>query len=190
MLEGCFDESITDINKSGVQMLWGHDMKEIIGGWEKAWMSKDLLKASGELLFEDINRAKEAFVLWKKKLCTGISIGFRSSDYMLMEDYEDGKWVGWHFEFKRVEIYEASLVAWPANEKAKINSIKQDAYLAEMRKKENVEFSINKLAEIQEFLASHGLSQEQASILIDEKNFKRRMSIAKIGQLARFSASN
>ena len=187
MLKGCFDESISDINKSGIPTLWGHDIKEIIGGWESAWMANDLLKADGELLVEDIRRAKEAVVLYKKKLCTGISIGFRSSDYTLVEDFVDGKWAGYHFEFAKVDIYEASLVAWPANKKAKINNIKMDDCLKDIRKRANITFSIEKIGEIQEFLASHGLSQSQASILVDEANFNKRVSLNKIAGLAKFT---
>ena len=192
MVKGCFDDTIKDINKDGVPMLWSHNKSEFVGEWVKTYIKNKLLMGEGDLYHKDIQRAKEAVFLYQKDLVKGISIGFTSKDYKIVDEYNEGRWVGWHYEFYTVDIYEASLTAWPANEKAQITEIKNTKDFVEetiKRVKSQINnsynFSLDRPEEIVDFLANHGLSETQAKSLINMDKMHERSAISRLASFAK-----
>jgi HK97 family phage prohead protease len=57
-------------------MLFGHKPNDPVGVWNEIKEGNDGLEANGQLLINDVARAKEVHALVKAKALTGISIGF------------------------------------------------------------------------------------------------------------------
>ncbi len=75
------------------------------------------LWVKGQLLINDIARAKEAYALLQAKAINGMSIGYVSRDdsYDRLTDVRT---------LKKVDIYEGSIVTFPMNPMASVNSVK------------------------------------------------------------------
>lgn len=106
-------------NKNGVVMLKHHDRKLIPGIWTLLQENKKGLITNGSLLLET-QLGKETHVEMKAGAIKGLSIGFRT----LID-----KWVHTANKpsiryIKEVELFEISIVAFPANTRATITSVK------------------------------------------------------------------
>lgn len=94
-------------------MLWAHQMGEPIGRWVSMRETERGLEVRGKL--SDVPRARDARTLAADG-ALGLSIGFRPGDY---DTNDTGNRV-----LRAVELVEISLVAVPANSRAKITSVK------------------------------------------------------------------
>ncbi len=113
--KGAFLKSLQDRPASKVFMFWQHDNKEIIGEWTNMEEDAKGLLVEGKLFIDDIQQAKEAFFLMRKKLINKLSIGFR----IIEKTFEAGKRM-----LKAVDLIEVSIVTFPANEEASIIAVK------------------------------------------------------------------
>jgi HK97 family phage prohead protease len=98
-------------------MLWQHDSRQPIGIWEKMQEDDTGLLSTGNLLIHDVYRAKEAYALLKAGAISGLSIGYWARDYS--RDQKTGIRT-----LKELELLEASLVTFAANELAKVTAVK------------------------------------------------------------------
>ena len=98
-------------------LLWQHDSRQPIGVWESMKEDEKGLLVKGRLLKEDIHRAREAYALLKAGALSGMSIGYFARDYSM--DEKTGVRT-----LKDIELVEASLVTFPANDKARVDSVK------------------------------------------------------------------
>jgi HK97 family phage prohead protease len=116
---GAFAESLNQWKEAGrlPPVLWQHRSGEPIGPFVQ--MSEDGvgLRVKGQLLVNDVQRAKEARALMKAKAVNGLSIGF-----VTREDSYD-KVTGIR-TLKKVDLWEVSVVTFPANPAAQISSVK------------------------------------------------------------------
>jgi HK97 family phage prohead protease len=119
---GAFKESLAAHRKSSRQppLLWQHDAQEPIGAWREMYEDNHGLFVKGDLFIKDIALAKEAYKLLKENVVTGLSIGYRTQES--------------HFEQKggvrvltKLDLMEVSLVTFPANEMARVSSVKSAA---------------------------------------------------------------
>ena len=116
MAKGCFDEFLK--NKTTVPMLFNHDRNQVIG---KLMLSADDKGLIAKGVFNlDIPKAHEVYAMCKHGDIDSMSIGF------LVEEHEPinkerpyGAW-----KMKKVDIVETSVVTIPANDMAKIESVK------------------------------------------------------------------
>jgi HK97 family phage prohead protease len=115
IIPGAFTETIID-RKSDIKLLWQHDMREPIGIIEQIEEDGLGLFIKGRLLFE-VNRAKEAYALMKEGVLTGLSIGY--SPVRFKRDPENGTRI-----LEKVDLWEISLVTFPANEAARVTTLK------------------------------------------------------------------
>lgn len=115
---GAFTKSLEAQKTAGKMpsLLWQHKSDEPIGVYTA--MSEDSvgLKVSGQLALKTV-RGAEAYELLKMKAVSGLSIGF------VTRDHSDDRATGIR-TLKQVDLWEVSLVTFPANDVARINSVK------------------------------------------------------------------
>ncbi len=118
VLPGAFVESLERHKReeTNVLMLWNHDSGEPIGVWEDLEEDKKGLWGKGRLLL-DIQRAREVHALAKNKAIGGLSIGYRE-----LEAEREGN----IRLLRKLDLREISPVTFPANRRARIESVKSD----------------------------------------------------------------
>lgn len=118
VMPGAFVESLAKHRREGssVLMLWNHDSREPIGVWEDLAEDSKGLWGKGRFLL-DIQRAREVHSLAKAKAIGGLSIGYRE-----VETEPDGQ----IRLLKKLDLYEISPVTFPANRRARIESVKSE----------------------------------------------------------------
>ena len=100
-------------------MLFGHRPNDPVGVWNSIVEGQDGLQAKGQLLVNDVARAKEVHALVRAKALTGISIGFITRKASPRKS--GGR------DIKSVELVEISLVTVPMHPGARITSAKSAA---------------------------------------------------------------
>ena len=115
MLPGAFHDTLA-ARGNQVKLLWQHDMGEPIGRIENIMEDENGLYVQGRLML-DITRAKEAYSLMQEGVVQGMSIGYSPVRYRI--DPDTGVRL-----LEAVDLYEVSLVTFPANEAAQITVVK------------------------------------------------------------------
>lgn len=115
---GAFAESLKAHKAEGTMpaMLWQHDSEEPIGVWTAMVEDAKGLKVVGKLALDTV-RGKEAHALLKMGALNGLSIGFVSKQWAYDRETEVRT-------LTEIELWEVSLVTFPANQKARITNVK------------------------------------------------------------------
>lgn len=115
---GAFAESLKAHKAEGTMpaMLWQHDSDEPIGVWTSMTEDEKGLKVVGKLALDTV-RGKEAHALLKMGALNGLSIGFVSKQWAYDRESEVRT-------LTEIELWEVSLVTFPANQKARITNVK------------------------------------------------------------------
>ena len=115
IVRGAFAETL---QKKTPVMLWQHDSAEPIGVYERIREDEIGLWLEGRLLL-DIEKGREAYILLKNRAIRGLSIGF----FPLAWEWEtrDNRRVR---VLKDIDLWEVSLVTFPANSKAVVDEVK------------------------------------------------------------------
>ena len=98
-------------------MLWQHNMSEPIGIYTEMREDDIGLYVKGRLLIDADPLAKRAHAHMKAGSLSGMSIGYILDDYEY--DKEKGVWI-----LKAIDLWEVSLVTFPANDDARITDVK------------------------------------------------------------------
>lgn len=116
---GAFKKSLAEWSKKGrlPPLLWQHDRREPIGVFTKMVEDEKGLFVEGRLLIDDIPQARAAYALLKEKALGGMSIGYRE---ILIEQDHDEKVTN----LLELDLWEVSVVTFPANEEATVDSVK------------------------------------------------------------------
>lgn len=116
---GAFKKSLAEWAKKDrlPPMLWQHDRREPIGVFTKMVEDEKGLFVEGRLLIDDIPQARAAYALLKEKALGGMSIGYRE---ILIEQDHDEKVTN----LLELDLWEVSVVTFPANEEATVDSVK------------------------------------------------------------------
>lgn len=116
---GAFKKSLAEWAKKGrlPPMLWQHNRHEPIGVFTKMVEDEKGLFVEGRLLIDDIPQARAAYALLKEKALGGMSIGYRE---ILIEQDHDEKVTN----LLELDLWEVSVVTFPANEEATVDSVK------------------------------------------------------------------
>lgn len=143
---GAFKKSLAAWRKKkrAPAMLWAHKTDEPIGVWTSMEEDETGLATEGKLALKT-QRGAEAYELLKLKAISGLSIGFNPIKSKL--DDVTGKRT-----LVEIELWETSLVVFPANDEARIGSVR--AALREGRKVRH--------SDIEEILRREGFSYAQA----------------------------
>lgn len=113
ILPGAFKENL-DTNK--IKLLWQHNPSEPIGNIIDIYENDVGLYIVAHLLL-GVKKAEEAYLMLKTGTINGLSIGYIPIKYDV--DHESGARV-----LKQVELWEVSLVTFPANSEAQIINVK------------------------------------------------------------------
>lgn len=122
IMPGAFAKSLDNHKSRGTlpAMLWQHSMRDVVGIYEAMDEDAHGLKLAGELFIKDsIPEADKAYTLMRRKAITGMSIGFNIPKGGEEYNKELNIW-----EIKEVDLVEVSIVTWPANPEAQIESVK------------------------------------------------------------------
>lgn len=139
-------------------MLWQHDSAEPIGVWTKIAEDEKGLYMEGRLLTGKVARASEAHELLKAGAIKGLSIGYRPKAWEWSKD-DIGDSIRY---LKEIDLWEVSLVTFPANEAAVVTSVK----------------SLESIRDIEETLRDAGFSRSEAKSLISRvKDLQREAEI-------------
>lgn len=124
---GAFAESLADHKSAGTMpaLLWQHRIGEPIGVYASIEEDSIGLKLSGRLALKT-NRGAEAHELLKMKAINGLSIGF-----VTREDAFDR--VTGIRTLKRVDLWEVSLVTFPANDAARVTGVKSIEQIEDLK---------------------------------------------------------
>lgn len=118
VMPGAFTKSLNKkaANDQLVPILWQHDPHNPIGVYPSIKEDGHGLLVSGQLV-QGVQQADEAYLLMKARALTGISIG-----YMPVKDTYDSK--SKTTSIIEVDLWEASLVTFPALDSARVDSVK------------------------------------------------------------------
>ena len=144
---GAFSDSLESHKSKGTMpaLLWQHRGGEPIGVYTSMEEDDVGLKVSGKLALKTVKGA-EAYELLKMKAISGLSIGFVSR-----EDSFDR--VSRIRTLKKVDLWEVSLVTFPANDAARVQGVKSIEELSTIRDAES-------------YLRDSGLSRTEARAFI------------------------
>lgn len=121
ILPGAFAKGL---GKRKVKMLWQHDPSRPIGVWDEMREDDRGLYVRGRILSE-VEKGREAIALMSAGAIEGLSIGYRTVD----AEYKDGNRM-----LKEVDLWETSIVTFPANElaEASVKSIETERDLEQV----------------------------------------------------------
>lgn len=119
VMPGAFKASLDALQAKGRQpaLLWQHDTREPIGIYTEVREDDVGLTVKGRLLINDDPLAKRAHAHMKAGSLSGLSIGYMLKDY----EYDNEKGA---FLLKEIDLWEISLVTFPANDEARISEVK------------------------------------------------------------------
>ena len=119
ILHGAFAKTLLG-RISAIKLLWQHQQDEPIGMFDRMFEDERGLYVEGQLLL-DVQRAKEAHALLKAEAISGLSIGYSPTRYRIDEE------TGVRY-LSEVELWEISLVTFPANSEANVTVVKGDDF--------------------------------------------------------------
>ena len=122
MLRGAFTRTL-DGRSSEIKLLWQHQQHEPIGLFDRMFEDEHGLYVEGRLLLS-VQRAQEAHTLLKARAINGLSIGYSPVRYRIDPD------TGVRY-LAEVDLWEVSLVTFPANDAANVTVVKQSMPTAE-----------------------------------------------------------
>jgi len=102
---------------SEIKLLWQHQQDEPIGVFDRMFEDARGLYVEGRLLL-NVQRAQEAYTLLKAGAISGLSIGYSPLKYKVDEKTGVRR-------LSEVELWEVSLVTFPANDAAGVTVVKQ-----------------------------------------------------------------
>lgn len=115
---GAFTSSLNTWRKKEAlpAMLWMHDATQPIGVWHRMHEDKNGLVVEGQLALRT-QKGSEAYELLRLRALTGLSIGYRV--IRAVHDQQSKTRL-----LRELDLFEVSLVTFPANESARISDVK------------------------------------------------------------------
>ncbi len=130
--KGAFIQSLKDHKAAGTMpaMLWQHSADAPIGVWTDMGEDAKGLRIKGMLCLDTV-QGKEAYALLKMGAINGLSIGFMSKQWAYDRDTDVRT-------LTEIDLWEVSLVTFPANEKARVTNVKSASELATPKDAERI----------------------------------------------------
>ena len=151
---GAFKKSLAVIKSAGdpLPVLWQHNSAQPIGGYTELAEDDTGLVVSGFLLKDDVALAREAYALMKARVVKGLSIGY----YVRNASYDEKTGIR---TLNELDLREISVVTFPANEQAQVESVKQ-ALRAMIKAGQ-----LPSVRDFEDFLREAGFSKSQAACI-------------------------
>lgn len=115
IVKGAFVDTVKN-RVSDIKLLWQHQMSEPIGLFDRIFEDHKGLYVEGRLLL-GLQRAREAYTLLKQGIIGGLSIGYSAVRYTVDPKAQIR-------QLKAVQLWEISLVTFPANPAALVTVVK------------------------------------------------------------------
>ena len=149
VMPGAFAKSLARHQREGTYplMLWQHNPDEPIGVWLEMSDDGKGLYVKGKLL-KGVRRADEALIMLKNSAVQGMSIGYREIDVEPSSNGEARK-------LNELELYEASVVSFPANRRARVDTVKEIL----------LDGNVPRKPEFEKYLPEAGFSKTQAAAI-------------------------
>jgi len=119
--KGAFSKSLKRKALKSIKLLWQHDTRQPIGVWKKIYEDDKGLVVEGKLIL-DVEQGREAYALMKAGAIDSMSAGFMVNPNAT--EYDSKRKVR---IIKEIDLWEVSIVTFPANPKAKIQRVKSVA---------------------------------------------------------------
>lgn len=121
VMPGAFQKSLAawGAKQALPPVLWQHDKKQPLGPHTVMREDAKGLYLEGRLLKDEVPKAAEALALLRERVISGLSIGFRT----VVDEWDRDSGVSY---LKEVELWEVSLVTFPANDQALVTGVKAD----------------------------------------------------------------
>lgn len=155
ILPGAFTGSIRDKGVNSIKMLFQHDPAMPIGKWIEIKEDTHGLFVKGKIL-QSISRGAETLAMLKEGIVDGLSIGFRT----IKSVWEEGS------DFRQlleVDLWEVSVVTFPANPKARVDTVKTIRDAERILRDGGVPASFAKL------VAMHGFKKAEEIVALDRR---------------------
>ena len=129
VMPGAFADSLAKHQREGSYplMLWQHNPDEPIGVWNELSDDGKGLFGKGQLL-QGVQRADEALIMLKAGAIQGMSIGYREVDVTPADTNTPRQLV-------KLDLLEASIVSFPANRRARVDSVKADGMISDFARR-------------------------------------------------------
>ena len=137
-------------------ILWQHRSGEPLGPYLEMREDNHGLFVKGQLLVDDVQKAREARALMKAKAIGGLSIGFS----VMVDSFDKSTGIT---TLQDIDLWEVSVVTFPANEKAQVESIKNILDAGRMPS----------VREFETLLRDVGLSSAQAKSVVSRLDYAR-----------------
>lgn len=118
IMPGAFEKSLKERGDKPFPLLWQHDSKEPVGTF-RANENQTGLMLRGNLLVKDVAKAREARALAQAGALGGLSVGFMIKRAEPRSESNRGG-----LNIYEVDLWETSLVTFPANPAAQISAVK------------------------------------------------------------------
>lgn len=147
---GAFAESISAMAGKGrkLPILWQHRSDAPLGVYDVVKEDNIGLYLEGRLLVSEVAQAREAHALMKAGAVTGLSIGY----YVQADSYDEKERIR---TLTKLSLQETSLVTFPANDEARVESVKSKLAHGGMPS----------LPEFEHLLREAGFSKTQAAVI-------------------------
>lgn len=157
ILPGAFANTLKEKNVGEIKMLYQHDPSLPVGRWTEMSEDKHGLFVKGQIL-TTIARGAEMLELLKAGVVDGLSIGFRTVKSM----WEDGT------DFRQLvdlDLWEISIVTFPANTKARVDAVKMT-----LREAEHVLREGGMPSDFAKLVAKYGFEEAQRRVGQDRRD--------------------
>lgn len=159
VVPGAFKKSLAQHKSEGSmpKMLWQHDWDHPVGVYTVMREDDRGLLVEGQLLKEDVQKAREAHALLKAGALDGLSIGYIPRAWRRSEDDKD------ILELTEVDLWEVSIVTFPANPAARVQEVRMAENIKSVREFERFLRDVGGYSrERAKRLALHGFAGSEA----------------------------
>lgn len=155
VLPGAFQKSLEEHRSAGTlpAMLWQHDPGQPVGVYSQMSEDSKGLYVKGQLLL-DTAKGREVHAMLKAKAVRGLSIGFVTRQW---EYRDDTRLV------KDVDLWEVSLVTFPANRAAQVADVKNSS--SPITTERDLEQYLRDVGKLSKSEAKAAVARVRASIL-------------------------
>ena len=123
-----------------IKLLWQHSPEKPIGVFDKIIEDSVGLYVEGRILM-DVEKGREAYSLMKSGAVSGLSIGYSVKNAMVDK-------VSGIRTISEIDLFEISVVTFPANKYANITYVKSKSPISETKEYKSIERALNKAVRI------------------------------------------
>lgn len=146
IVRGAFQNYLSMNKPLNVKLLWQHNSDEPIGVYDEIQEDENGLFVKGRLLIDEVEKSRECYALLKAGAISGLSIGYTVNANGSKYGSDGNRYLS------DLKLWEISVVTFPANPEANIESVKNMSIKDFERFLRDAGFSKKEAVEI----ASHG----------------------------------